>query len=489
MKIVDFYVFLSAFTYSVAVAALAEYLRYRERRFLATVLVTLVIIPLNAWVGNFVDPEMKLDGLIRFLLRERDASTLAAVAMGYGAAMLWFVRYFRRPRLSEPEPRSWLEVGWMIVSLLLVFGCSQAFLWKEIWGVTRHAVFVHDPRFTIEKVADLDEEPLRMAVDGEGAVYLCHDYFKKHGLMGGAVLRLAEDPATGRFQTRIVAEAPFLIRPYGIQVRDGDIYVSRSGFFPRATLGTLTYAATGAITQLKDIDGDGYFEYADDVITDLPGIRAPDTMQQNNGIEFDREGNLYVTCAGASDRTPDEHPWGGTILRYNNEFKDPIVFARGFRNPWEVAVGPDGGVFATDNDVDSNPGDEINHIIEGEHYGHPYVVSNEKNVKAIGFRDPLVVGEREAVFLGIAFASPNSNPAPLRGSMYVTDFRQNRVMRLELETSGDTFKVKKMERFASIPTPVDIAATESGDIYVISRRAKKLFRIRPKERLTAASPQ
>ena len=33
--------------------------------------------------------------------------------------------------------------------------------------------------------------------------------------------------------------------------------------------------------------------------------------------------------------------------------------------------------------------------------------------------------------------------------------------------------------FASVPTPVDIAATPAGELFLISRRAQKVYRIRP----------
>ena len=222
--------------------------------------------------------------------------------------------------------------------------------------------------FTIEKVADFDDEPLRVIAGDDGDIFVCYDYFKKHGAWGGLVLRFHEDAESGVLDGRTVVESPILARCYGLAVRDGDLYVSRSGFYPKTLMGQVSYEATGAVTQLKDLDGDGYFEYAHDVITGLPGVRAPDTMQQNNGMVFGPDGSLFVTNAGAADRTLDEHPWGGAILRYEADFSGPEVFARGFRNPWSIAFGPDDELFVTDSDVDKNPGDEINHMVAGAHY-------------------------------------------------------------------------------------------------------------------------
>ena len=97
------------------------------------------------------------------------------------------------------------------------------------------------------------------------------------------------------------------------------------------------------MTQLRDIDGDGYFEFAHDIVTGLPGSRGPETMHQNNGIAFAEDGSLFIACASSGDRTLDEHPWGGTVLRVSPDFATTEVFARGFRNPFGIAFGPDKG--------------------------------------------------------------------------------------------------------------------------------------------------
>ncbi|MCA9172525.1 MAG: PQQ-dependent sugar dehydrogenase, partial [Planctomycetales bacterium] len=349
-----------------------------------------------------------------------------------------------------------------------------------VTGTTRHAVAVNNAEFTIEQVAELDDQPLRLAIDDAGTVYVCYDYFKKHGAWGGVVLRYLRDEA-GQWQHRIVIESPILARCYGLAVRDGDLYVSRSGYYPKAELGRVTYERTGAITQLRDLDGDGYYEYAHDVVTDLPGVRAPDTMQQNNGMLFGPDGSLYVTNASAADRTLDEHPWGGAILKFDPDFSNPQIFAKGFRNPWTITLGPDDSLFATDSDVDENPGDEINHVLHGEHYGHPFVIPNEQGVEAVGFRAPMFVGERETVFLGMVYATTEALPEEYRNCLYVTDFRLNRVLRLKLAKEGDSFKVTDVIPFAQVPSPVDMVMSKDGDFYVISRRAQKLYRIHLKK--------
>jgi glucose/arabinose dehydrogenase len=479
MKTLDLYLFLTSYTLTVAMAAVVEFLRGRRVRFLLPASVALLLLIANTLVGAHLDRERSYGQMVRYLMAERDLSSVAALLMGFAAGAIWFTR---RPSLDPlvAAPRRWWEPAVLIASIAGVTLCGQAFIWKEVWGVTRHAVAVHSPDFLVENVADLDEEPLRVIAGNDGDVFVCYDYFRKHGAWGGAIVRFFTDPQTGELQRRTVVESPLLARCYGLAQHRGDLYVSRSGFHPRSNLGQVEYASTGAITVLKDVDGDGYYEYAHDVITGLPGVRAPDTMQQNNGLLFAPDGSLLVTNASAADRTLDEHPWGGTILRYNADFTGPELLARGFRNPWTLALGPDGALFATDSDVDSNPGDEINHVVAGGHYGHPFVVPSEADVDAVGFRDPMYVGERESVFLGLVYATSAALPEAYRDCLYVTDFRRNRVLRMRLERSGDTYRVTEAVPFATIPSPVDLALTPAGEMYVISRRAQKLFRIRLK---------
>jgi glucose/arabinose dehydrogenase len=240
----------------------------------------------------------------------------------------------------------------------------------------------------------------------------------------------------------------------------------------------VTYASAGAVTRLSDLDGDGYFEFADDVVTGLPGARGPDTMQQNNGICFAPDGSLLVTVSSASNRGLDEHAWAGSVLRFDVQQQQPEVFAKGFRNPFGIVIGPDNEVFVTDNDVDENPGDELNHVVRGGHYGHPFVVPRENAVEAQGFREPIYLGELESNFLGIAYATSPALPDEYRNCLYMTDFMQNQILRLTLARSGDTYRVTGVHRFASLSSPVDIAVTPSGEFFVVSRRTQNVYRIR-----------
>jgi sugar lactone lactonase YvrE len=495
MSAIDLCVFLTSYSLVVAFAAIVDLLLLRRNSSLANVVIALIVVSATTVVGYYVKPGTSYPGVLWFLFEERDFSAVVSAAFGVAVALIWLARLADQGRFADRDRRGLPSpsiVGQWVgaASLVGVVLCCQAFVWKEIRGVQRDPqVRMEVPEFVIEKVAHIDFFPIRIAAAENGRIYLTYDYFQNTGTIGGGVMELSPDPATGKFDRKIVADSPLLLRCYGLAVRDGELFVSRAGIAPAASSGKVTYANTGAVTRLRDVDGDGYFEYADDVVTGLPGVRGPSTMHQNNGIAFAADGSLFVTTASAGDRTPSEQPWEGVILKTDPAFTQTDVFARGFRNPFGIVIGPDNELFATDNDVDGNPGDELNHIVEGAHYGHPYVVASESSVVSSGFRDPILVGEVESNLLGMAYATSSSLPAPYRNCIYVADFMKSAILRIQLEKSGDTYRVSDVSRFATVSSPIDITVTAAGEFFLISRNTQNVYRIRLREKRSGGSDE
>ncbi len=493
MSAIDLCVFLTSYTLVVAFFAIGDLLRARRAISLLSVTVALVAIIATTVVGFYLKPGDNYLGLLWFLVGERDFSAVAALGLGVAAALVWGTRLTDPSDVGSDQNRhrTFQLAGTQLLLAASIIGvviCSQAFIWKEIRGVQRDpAVRMYSSEFVIEKIADLNHPPIRIAVNDAGKVYVCYDYFDEAGTMRGGIVQLTRDDATGKYQQKLVADSPLLMRCYGFAERDGQLFVSRSGISAKATEGTISYENTGAVTRLQDTDGDGYFEYADDILTGLPGARGPDTMHQNNGICFAPDGSLFVTTASAANRVLDDHPWEGAVLKISSDFSKPEVFAKGFRNPFGIVIGPDNQLFVSDNDIDENPGDELNHVVRGAHYGHPYVVPNEPTAAASGFRDPILVGEHEWNFLGMAYATSQSLPEDYRNSIYVADFMQHVVWQMKLEPSTDTYKVTSVDTFAKISSPIDIAVTPSGEFFVISRFTQNVYRIRPRDPATTGS--
>ena len=485
MNAVDLCVFLTSFNLIVAFVAVGELFRFRRVSSVVCVVIALAAIAATVVVGSYVKRDTSYLGLLWFLWQERDFSAAVAWGLGAAAALVWIPRLIDRSRTADDANRkSSIRqlIGPVVLaaSILGVALSAQLFMWKEIKGVRRDPIArVHAPGFIIEQVAKLDFLPIRVATSDEGRVYVSYDYFEDSGTIGGGIVELVEDGETGKFLKKTVADSPLLMRCNGLVARNGALFVSRSGFWAQANQGHIEYANAGAITQLRDINGDGYFEYTHDVVKGLPGVRGPVTIHQNSGFAFAPDGHLFVLTASAANRSLSVHEWEGAVLRISPDFSHTEVFARGFRNPFGIVFGPDNELFVSDNDIDENPGDELNHVVGGAHYGHPYVVPHD-SVESAGFRDPILVGEHDWNFLGMTFATAKELPEPYRDCIYVADFMQNGIHRLKLEPSGDTYKVTTVEKFATISSPVDIATNAAGELFVVSRRTKNVYRIRPR---------
>ncbi|MFN9562621.1 MAG: hypothetical protein ACK56R_03715, partial [Pirellulaceae bacterium] len=124
----------------------------------------------------------------------------------------------------------------------------------------------------LSKLVDVPLIPTAITCDGNKGLLVCGyrgGYYQSAGIVRVSLESKGGAPS-------MIQIARNLTRPHGIALEDGKIYVSRSGQYSKAVHGKLDYAMTGAVTRLEDLNGDGIYEYHHDVISDLPGARAPD---------------------------------------------------------------------------------------------------------------------------------------------------------------------------------------------------------------------
>ncbi len=152
--------------------------------------------------------------------------------------------------------------------------------------------------------------------------------------------------------------AQSLVRPLGVAVHGGAVYVS----------------SLGKVVRFQDLNGDHVADLADTLITGLPY-----GAHQNSGIAFGPDGNLYVTVGTVTSTGIQTHPWSGTILRFTSDGIFDEIFAGGFRNPYDLAFNSQYQLFATDNSPSGDSTwtcyeapDELNWIQRGANYGFPY---------------------------------------------------------------------------------------------------------------------
>ncbi len=102
-----------------------------------------------------------------------------------------------------------------------------------------------------------------------------------------------------------------------------------------------------------------------------------------NGIAFGPDGFGYVGVGARADHgeildgdragQQDElHPLEASILRFNPDTGETSVYARGLRNPYDIAWDGNGQLWATDNAPDFGPNEELHRVIAGGQHGYPW---------------------------------------------------------------------------------------------------------------------
>ncbi|MEO2047110.1 MAG: PQQ-dependent sugar dehydrogenase [Pirellulales bacterium] len=385
---------------------------------------------------------------------------------------------------AETAMVSRVRAGLFCCALIGTTICLAALVFFPV-SKTEYRVESFDSRFSVQQIVDLGGAvrpevrgalPTRLAINEADQIFLSIQLSGQEAYSGRIVELIEEQAANGQVRLKTIADSACLFRTFGLAARDGQIYVSRAGFLARANQGRLEYENTGTVTRLSDLDCDGIMDYYEDIVVNLPGCQGPNTQHQNNAITFGPEGELYIAQGVPNDRGLLSHPWHGKILRASPDFSEISIFASGFRNPFGLIHGPHGGLFCTDNDVTAgfNPGDELNLIESGAHYGHPYVFGKDDGGGA--FATPLLLSVGTSSFAGIAYTESPELPEEYQGCLYIADFGASQILRITLNLKDDGYAVEA-ETFVAVPQPIDIAVTQSGDFYVTSYEGL-VFRIR-----------
>lgn len=157
-----------------------------------------------------------------------------------------------------------------------------------------------------------------------------------------------------------------LAAPYGIQADGSSILVSHKP----------------EILRLTDTDQDGRADEFD-VFASGWGF-SDDYHDWTTAMARDQNGDYFVGLGSdysQNNRPADNDRWRGTILKVNSAGAvTPVAFSMRF--PMGLAFDAQNRLFATDNQGVQNTFNEINHIVEGRHYGVPSRHETAKDVAA-----------------------------------------------------------------------------------------------------------
>jgi glucose/arabinose dehydrogenase len=194
---------------------------------------------------------------------------------------------------------------------------------------------------------------------------------------------------------------------------------------------------------------------------------APSGFQGFNGVAFGPDGRLYVGVdAGllnGNDHGPaSTSPYLYDILSMNTHGKKLKVFAKGMRQPWQMAfAGKSGSPFVSDLGQDynkankpANPPDFVLKVSKGQNYGFPKC-NHTKGSKCKGYAKPFKT------------LKPHWNPmgmAVIGKKLYVGSWGQNGT------TGGALYWVpitggKLKPVVTGFPAATDALAAHRGDLY------------------------
>ncbi len=278
----------------------------------------------------------------------------------------------------------------------------------------------------------------------------------------GLVKRLTDTNGDGIFDNNTkFAEGFKFPRGIAIEPKTGDVYV----------------ASLGQINALRDTNGDGV---ADENRVVIDNLFYVDASHANNGIAFGPDGKLYITEGHPRQNQVQINPknkrvrykgepvseWAGTILRADPDGKNIEIFAKGFRNPYDLAFDAQGALYATDNGEDLKQGkpegDELNLIEQGGDYGFPFFVADPPPDS--GTRAPLINFEQASSPNGLVIYESDHFPAEYRGNIFVALFSDpRRIARVFQDANG---KWQAVDFITGLNRPIDLVVGADGALYI-----------------------
>jgi glucose/arabinose dehydrogenase len=240
----------------------------------------------------------------------------------------------------------------------------------------------------------------------------------------------------------------------------------------------LYVASLGMISVIRDSDGDARADQRREIVKDLPVRLFP--LHQNNNIRFGPDGRLYFGLGAGHNNEEETNDLTGTILSVNPDGTDLRVVARGLRNAYAVGFNAAGDLFATENGpqgIPVIPGDELNHIEVGKHYGYPgqYDLPEPQSDAT----EPLYLFPPHASPNGLVFYAGTAFPDEYRDNAFVTSWMRGEVYRLWVEQTADGVYTARAKRFAAgFKNPLDIVVGSDGNVYLSDFGVSAIYRIR-----------
>lgn len=297
--------------------------------------------------------------------------------------------------------------------------------------------------------------PTGIDVDEAGRIYTisCHTHFRPEGYVGpehDEVLVFDADGKNRRvFYNKTTATMQLILGP------DGWVYLTERG----------------RILRVKDTDGDGKGDLEEtlaalDTLADYPhnGLSGM-AWHPDGGLVFSLGENFGKDwILTARDGSKVNGRGEGGVFRCTPDGKSMRRIARGFWNPFGLAVNEFGEVFAAENDPGSRPPCRLLHVVEGADYGfqwvygsapvHPFVAWNGELRGTLGMVHPSGEGPCAIV--------------PLGGGVLIPSWSDHRVDYYPLTREGASYRSDRLPlvKGSDFFRPTGMAMGPDGSFYL-----------------------
>jgi putative membrane-bound dehydrogenase-like protein len=297
--------------------------------------------------------------------------------------------------------------------------------------------------------------PTGIDVDEEGRIYTisCHTHFRPEGYVGPEHDEVLVFDANGKnrrvFYNKTTATMQLILGP------DGWVYL----------------AERGRLLRVKDTDGDGKGDLEEtlaalDTLADYPhnGLSGM-AWHPDGGLVFSLGENFGKDwILTARDGSKVNGRGEGGVFRCTPDGKSMRRIARGFWNPFGLAVNEFGEVFAAENDPGSRPPCRLLHVVEGADYGfqwvygsapvHPFVAWNGELRGTLGMVHPSGEGPCAIV--------------PLGGGVLIPSWSDHRVDYYPLTREGASYRSDRLPlvKGSDFFRPTGMAEGPDGSFYL-----------------------
>ncbi|MEM7314180.1 MAG: hypothetical protein AAF497_13615, partial [Planctomycetota bacterium] len=301
------------------------------------------------------------------------------------------------------------------------------------------------------------------------------------GSLKGKVLRLFDDDGDG-LEDRYEQISDTLPTPYGLQVtEDGNV-------------DALSKFALIRLSQSKDQKRADLPTWNSRIVADGWGYTA-DYHDWAVGLERDPTDNYFMVLPCQQDeRTEAAAKWRGHALmlvpsdRFARTMNDPkplreysiVSLAAGLRFPMGLARRQDGHLFATDNQGNYNPFNELNHIQLGKRYGFINKLENKDGFSpkfespAIELPHPWTRSVNGICWLETPESSAEPNRfGPFEGHLLGCEMNGRSLIRMSVQQVGGQFQgaaydfsLPGLDPSETFEGPIVCEVAPDGDIYI-----------------------